>query len=693
MAVDSATDSQRIGQRNHFVFTQSSDTEYQDQEGSAYHFPLTIPNARKIRPGDAFVYYRPGNNEGNRYFFGCGEVDQVVPGTANDATAILRNYVPFKTPVARLALGADVRRSFQHSISLIDRTTFEKLIASGLTEKPQAENWLYILTASGPAARAHYTATIARPVDAAVLRQHLPAEHLPENAESLRAWGALPGPRNTVVWELMNEGDWVLTYWGRKYHDVMRVVARFENDELATALWGRDPSTGETWRYMYLLEPPKQVDVESERVADWLPSSYQGFTRVSEARLQRIVDRFGSIRAFIDSHLGTDLVAEAKPKPYVTFEEQVERVHQFFESRGYVMELADLANFVTCLRVKPFVILAGVSGIGKSKLVRHFSEAVGARCEVIPVQPNWTDNSDLFGYVDPARRTFVPGRCTIALREAESLGSQPFFLCLDEMNLAHVEYYFADFLSVLESRRLDDLDRVVTDDLLGNMRAMLSMQADSASEAWPSLPFPNNAFVIGTVNMDETTHPFSRKVLDRANTIELRNISLGRVIARKAAPIQTSFDWEFLLPSAISLGDVYEDDQPFFDGVINELTELNRLLEPTNQHFAYRVRDEICLYCYFAKDLPTHLPPERAMDYQILQKILPRVHGSTEAVRKALSQLFEQLVPGSNAVSPDRFDSSLGLSDAESARYSMSARKLALMLDRFQSDGFTSFWL
>src|SRR5438132_12636348 len=107
------------GQRNYFVFTQSSDTEYQDQEGSAYHFPLTIPNARKIRPGDAVVYYRPGKSEQGRYFFGSGDIDQVVPGPANDATAILRNYAPFKSPVPRLAFGADLRRSTQHSISLI----------------------------------------------------------------------------------------------------------------------------------------------------------------------------------------------------------------------------------------------------------------------------------------------------------------------------------------------------------------------------------------------------------------------------------------------------------------------------------------------------------------------------------------------------------------------------------------------
>jgi dynein-related subfamily AAA family protein len=617
----------------------------------------------------------------------------VVPGSSEDATAIIRNYLPFKSPVPRLALGSELRRSSQHSISPIDEQAYDELVRLGMTERPPVDNWLYVLTASGPAARAHYAETIAKPIGRDRIRELISDSDLPADVNEFRAWGALPGPRNTVVWQQMQPGDWVVTYWNRKYHEAMQVLAKFDNEELAASLWGRDTTSGETWRLMYLLGAPHSVEIQADRVADWLPSSYQGFTRISEARVQRIVERFGGIRPFIESHLGTDFLAEAKPKPYLSFQEQVERVHQFLGSRGYVIAVEDLANFITCLRVKPFVILAGVSGIGKSRLVRLFGDAVGARCEVIPVQPNWTDNADLFGYVDPVRQVFVPGRCTVALREAESLGTRPFLLCLDEMNLAHVEYYFADFLSVLESRRLDDLDRVVTDDLLGNLRAQLAAERKDHKDAWPPLPFPNNAFVIGTVNMDETTHPFSRKVLDRANTIELTNMSLATVLAAKQAPVNTYFDWEYLLPGAVSLSDVYDGAREFFDELIAELTILNSILEPLNQHFAYRVRDEICLYCYYAQELPGHLPPSKAMDYQILQKILPRLHGSTEATRHALSMLFERITPGTNAVSIDRFDLPMALDEVPAARYPMSARKLALMLDRFQSDGFTSFWL
>jgi hypothetical protein len=140
------------------------------------------------------------------------------------------------------------------------------------------------------------------------------------------------------------------------------------------------------------------------------------------------------------------------------------------------------------------------------------------------------------------------------------------------------------------------------------------------------------------------------------------------------------------------LSDVYDGDKAFFDKLIAELADINSVLEPLNQHFAYRVRDEICLYCYYAQELPTYLPPSKAIDYQILQKILPRLHGSTDATRRALSLLFERFTPGTNAISVDRFDLPAALDDVPAARYPMSARKVALMLDRFQSDGFTSFW-
>ena len=677
--------------RRYFILAQSADSEYQDQEGTAYHYPLTIANAKKIQPGDFFVYYRPGNGEDDRYFFGHGRIDQVVPGPNNDATALVGNYLPFKSQVPRLVFGSDLRRSSQHSISLIDRTIYDRLVRQGMTEEEQPA--LYVLTASGPAARAHYAETIAKPLDQALLRQHLPGELAQRlDLANLRAWGALPGPRNSASWNQMKDGDWVITYWNRAYHDSTRVVAKLENESLAEALWGRDPTSGETWRFMYLLEPPRPLEVQAASATEWLPSSYQGFARISTTRVHNIVRRFGSLRNFIDSNLGIKSVAEARPKPYLTFQEQVERVHDYISSTGYVIELADLANFINCLRVKPFVILAGVSGIGKSRLVRVFGDAIGAQYEVIPVQPNWTDSSDLFGYVDPVSRKLIPGRCTTALRVAEALAGQPYLLCLDEMNLAHVEYYFADFLSVLESRQLDNMDRIISDDLLGNLRAQLGVHSEG-SEEWPKLQFPRNAFVIGTVNMDETTHPFSRKVLDRANTIELTSISLRNVIPSATGRMRADFDWEFLLPSAVTLSDIYDEDRTFFDNLINELSALNSALEPLNQHFAYRVRDEICLYGYFAKDLPDYLPPAVAIDFQILQKILPRIHGSTEATRRALERLYSAIVPRSSAIGPDRFDLRTGIDEAQAATYPRTAKKLALMLDRFQTDGFTSFWL
>src|SRR5437868_14641426 len=99
----------------------------------------------------------------------------------------------------------------------------------------------------------------------------------------------------------MKVGDWVITYWNRAYHDSTRVVAKFDNDQLAEALWGRDPNSGETWRYMYLLEPPTPLQVDAEQASEWLPSSYRGFMRIPTSRLRKISSRFGGVREFIQA--------------------------------------------------------------------------------------------------------------------------------------------------------------------------------------------------------------------------------------------------------------------------------------------------------------------------------------------------------------------------------------------------------
>lgn len=124
-------------------------------------------------------------------------------------------------------------------------------------------------------------------------------------------------------------------------------------------------------------------------------------------------------------------------------------------AKGIYYSKETLSNFYISLKSKPFVILSGISGTGKSKLVRHFANAIGAEFIPISVRPDWSDATELIGYKDLSQ-VFHPGSLTVAIQKAKQNPDKPFIVCLDEMNLARVEYYFSDFLSLIELRRNEE---------------------------------------------------------------------------------------------------------------------------------------------------------------------------------------------------------------------------------------------
>src|SRR5699024_10599738 len=204
----------------------------------------------------------------------------------------------------------------------------------------------------------------------------------------------------------------------------------------------------------------------------------------------------------------------------LNIKETVDHIHNYILSKGFNYEKDEVINLYLSLKTKPFVILSGISGTGKTKMVQWFAESVGATEEngrffLIPIRPDWNDGSDLLGYVD-IKGEFKEGPLTKVIKKAEKNPELPFFVLLDEMNLARVEYYFSDILSVMESRRWKD-GKVTSSNLL------------SKETAGTNIKLSNNLYIIGTVNMDETTHPFSKKVLDRANTIEFNRVDLGNL--------------------------------------------------------------------------------------------------------------------------------------------------------------------
>ena len=231
--------------------------------------------------------------------------------------------------------------------------------------------------------------------------------------------------------------------------------------------------------------------------------------------------------------------------------ELINHIHSYITMKGFNYSLTNIKNLYLSLRSKPFVIISGISGTGKTKIVQLFAESLGAtedngQFKLIPVRPDWTDSSELLGYVD-LKGDFNKGPLTEMIEHALDNPQLPHFVLLDEMNLARVEYYFSDLLSVMESRRRVG-DEIVSSNLLDE------------KDTGRAIRLPENLYIVGTVNMDETTQPFSKKVLDRANTIEFNEVYL------------TNFDYledsdeiidairvtnDQLKPTFISLKDIY----------------------------------------------------------------------------------------------------------------------------------------
>ncbi|WP_436371775.1 AAA family ATPase [Cytobacillus sp. BC1816] len=372
------------------------------------------------------------------------------------------------------------------------------------------------------------------------------------------------------------------------------------------------------------------------------------------------------------------MVREDKSK-ILSFNEIINHIYSYINSKGFYYPKEEVINLFLSLKTKPFVILSGISGTGKTKMVQWFAESIGAtekngQFTLIPVRPDWSDGSDLLGYVD-IKGDFKEGPLTKAIKAAEEHPELPYFVLLDEMNLARVEYYFSDILSVMESRRWED-GKVVSSTLL------------SEEVAKGEVTLPNNLYVIGTVNMDETTHPFSKKVLDRANTIEFNRVELDNLIFLQDLEDKDPLEigQSQLASKYLHLKDLYKVDTEIIEKATSELVRINKSLLLINAHIGYRVRDEICFFLAYNKegDLMTF---EEAFDHCILQKILPRLSGSDSRIDQLLRELY--LLFTNTEFQEDEKSQF----DEQSAIYPKSARKVIEMLRRLQADGFTSFWI
>ncbi len=376
--------------------------------------------------------------------------------------------------------------------------------------------------------------------------------------------------------------------------------------------------------------------------------------------------------------------------------------------------------YITAIKSKPFLLLAGISGTGKSRIVRELARACWNESseefesqkprnyEMVQVKPNWHDSSELIGYVSRVSGSpiFIAGDFLKFIAKAWEEPEVPYFLCLDEMNLAPVEQYFAEYLSVIESRKADSDGVIKTDPILkknsGDWFRILTSELtedDSVRDRFlkDGICIPQNLIVIGTVNMDETTFSFSRKVLDRAMTIEMNEVDLKGGLETKYERIGKLGSAE-LISNTVEGVDVYSYHKDVCDLALSYLQKVNDKLEGTPFKIAYRTRNEVLLYV--VNNLPyknVDGDPEseykeefviaRALDEITNMKILSRIEGDETKVSGAfLNELMITVKEGLETVFDELFE------DDEDGKYnSVSLSKLKEMSRRLTS-GYTSFW-
>jgi hypothetical protein len=374
---------------------------------------------------------------------------------------------------------------------------------------------------------------------------------------------------------------------------------------------------------------------------------------------------------------------ESKPTHAAIDHELLVKCIEMFSSASLKVDVDLLCSFASSLLTKRFCILTGLAGSGKTKLAEAFAMWL---CEspqqyrIVAVGADWTSNENLLGYADALQpgqyRAPVNGVLELLLR-AQADTEKPYFLILDEMNLSHVERYFADFLSAMESDN-----------------APLSLHGVDAGLALPSapggtvpakLPLPHNLFIIGTVNVDETTYMFSPKVLDRANVIEFRatkdqmaafldnptGVEL-KALKEQGVPFASAF-----LARAKADADVAtltdKDGNPLNAQLKSDLIAVFSALESAGVEFGFRTAKEIARFMVIHKELSGEdWVYKDALDAQVLQKLMPKLHGSArklECVLKALADFAAE----ANRDLP------------------LTREKIKRMQSRLERDGFTSF--
>ncbi|MDT7828520.1 AAA family ATPase [Pricia sp. S334] len=352
---------------------------------------------------------------------------------------------------------------------------------------------------------------------------------------------------------------------------------------------------------------------------------------------------------------------------------------------GLMYDELTITRFTASLFTKPFVILTGLSGSGKTKLAQAFAQWIcqdDTQYRIVPVGADWTNREPLLGYPNAleSEEYVKPDSDVLDLIiRANENRELPYFLILDEMNLSHVERYFADFLSVMESKESIPL---YTDGSIKN-------------GAPPNLNLPSNLFIIGTVNIDETTNMFSPKVLDRANTIEFRVVAEEM---RNFLNSKTTVNLEVLNTKGAGMAKSFLKlaENKEFEGTDSEIIKdtLMRFfgqLKKSGAEFGYRSATEIIRLINQLAVVDDELKINEKLDIAIMQKLLPKLHGSRRKLCPVLETLGSFCLESDINIVKDVFGKDDFDFNGPNVRYSLALEKITRMHKGAIDNGFTSF--
>ena len=424
-----------------------------------------------------------------------------------------------------------------------------------------------------------------------------------------------------------------------------------------------------------------------------------------------------------------------------------------------------IVPYLTAICTKPFLLLAGISGTGKSRIVRELAfkscpkylqdkdgTTPGNYC-MIEVKPNWHDSTELLGYYSNMNKSYQFKKFVKFLVKAKMFPKVPFFVCLDEMNLAPVEHYFAEMLSIMETRKHPkregsdevNMDVVKTGTIVDaqHFRGMSTLKThDALGGAFPyiltdrdiylrlfgldkddniddevgkrtdmiteGLTLPNNVIIIGTVNMDDTTHQFSRKVIDRAMTIEMNGGKLSNMFGGSKdleyLPKEEQERWQNSFRQLyVNADEVLESHPNEAEDIVKKVPEklenINKALKGTPFEVSYRVLNELTIMVGVLLDGKKEGENiddiiNQAFDCILLMKILPRIEGDSDMFNLSRDFKQENHVEYNNRLewlmdlAPEiKIEEQNGDDHRQTAR-----EKIKEMLDRLKNQEFTRFW-